>query len=209
MLNSTDFDKFKNFSDTENKLAEIWKNVLFLSAQKYNALSKSSDFSDFLVGCATIKLSRLTQQIEYIFKISTEPFDLDDYSILSEQAALIDSIIIHKDVILFLINWIKKVYSNPNDLNSKEVKIEQIPAEARTSLRDLLARSNWDSVLIKDIKLSCVENSSLIHASIPVKFVASEGAALITKRKLNLLFTLELAERSEPKILSLQHSSVI
>lgn len=208
MLNSTDANKFKNFSDTEVKLAEVWKNALFLSTQKYNAVSKSSDFSDFISGCVTIKLSRLTKQIEHIFNISTEPFDLDDYSTLSEQAALIDSIILNKESIGFLSSWINEVYSSSTDSSIKETRIKQIPAEYQISLRELIAQSSCNIVLIRDIKFSFVENSNLSSAVVRVDLCVGKGAVLITEQRLNLLFALEVTDNSKPKILSLQHSTM-
>lgn len=66
----------------------------------------------------------LKQQIEYAFKISTEPFALDDYSTLSAQAALIDRIILPKGNIFFLSNWIKEVYCNSTDLSIKEASLK-------------------------------------------------------------------------------------
>lgn len=208
VFKSTELGKFKNFSNTERKLAEIWKNVLFLSAQKYYALHKTSDFFEFVGWCATHELADLKQQIEYTFKISTEPFALDDYSTLSAQAALIDRIILHKENILFLSSWIKEVYCSSTDSSIKEASLKQIPAEYQTSLRELLAQSSCDIVLIRDIDFSCVENSSLLNVVVRVELCARKGAALITTQRLNLLFMLEVADNSEPKILSLQHSPI-
>jgi hypothetical protein len=195
-----------NFSETEKKLSEIWKNVLFMSAQKYDTLNKSSDFFDFTGWGSTLKLASLTGKIKDAFKISTEPFSLGEYSILSEQAALIDRIILHKETILFLTSWIKEVFSSSTISSIKEAKLKQIPAEDQANLRELFAQSDWDTVLISDFKFDSVEISSLLDISIPVELGVNKGAALITKHKLNLLFILETLER-EPKILSLKHSA--
>jgi len=210
MLNSTgtDVNKFRNFSATERKLIEIWKNVLFLSAQKYNALHKNSDFFEFVGWSATHELADLKQQVEYAFKISTEPFALDKYSLFSEQAALIDRIIIHKESIVFLSSWINEVYSSSTDPSIKETRIKQIPAEYQISLRELLAQSSCDIVLLRDIDFADVENSTLSNVSVQVELCARKGAALITMHRLNLLFTIDVVDNPEPKILSLQHSPI-
>lgn len=208
MLNSADTNKFTNFSDTERKLAEIWKNVLFLSTQEYNDLNKTSDFFRFVGWCATHELADLKQQIEYVFKISTEPFALDDYSLFAEQAALIDRIIIHKEIILFLSSWIKEVCSSSTDPSIKEAKLKQIPAEYQVSLRKLLARSSCDIVLIRNIEFYSVENSSLSNVSVQVELCVRKGTALITTHRLNVLFTIDFVDSPAPKILSLQHSPV-
>lgn len=208
MLNSTNLDEFKDFSDTEIKLAEIWKNVLFLSAQKYSALNKDSEFFEFVGWSATHELADLKQQIEYAFKISTEPFALDDYSLFAEQAALIDRIIIHKESISFLSSWIKEVYSSYTDPSIKEAKLKKIPAEYQVSLRELLARSSCDIVLIRNIEFYSVENSSLSNVSVQVELCIRKGAALITTHRLDVLFTIDVVDSPELKILSLQHSTI-
>lgn len=88
------FKDFSNFSETEKKLAEIWRDVLLLSKEEYEALDKESDFFDLTPSwCVTFEINSLLREISRVFGISTDSLPVDDYSTLSEQAALINNAI--------------------------------------------------------------------------------------------------------------------
>lgn len=85
---------FSDFSQTEKKLAEIWRDVLFLSKEQYEALNTESDFFDLTPSwCATFEINSLLREISHVFGISTDFLDVDDYSTLSKQAAVINNAI--------------------------------------------------------------------------------------------------------------------
>lgn len=89
--NTNNFRDFSDFSDTEKKLAEIWKDVLSLSTQEYEGLNKESDFLDLTPSwCKTIEINLLSGQISRIFEISVDSIAVDDCSTLKDQAAEID-----------------------------------------------------------------------------------------------------------------------
>lgn len=88
------FKDFSNFSETEKKLAEIWRDVLLLSKEEYEALDKESDFFDLTPSwCVTFEINSLLREISRVFGISPDFLAVDDYSTLSEQATLINNAI--------------------------------------------------------------------------------------------------------------------
>ena len=56
-------------SETEQRLAKIWRTALRLSPEKYAALNPASSLDAFLIGGSTIKRHFLKEQIEETFGV--------------------------------------------------------------------------------------------------------------------------------------------
>jgi hypothetical protein len=84
-------NNFKDFSDTERKLAEIWRDVLCLSEEQCKELNKESDFLDLLPSwCGTFEINFLNKKINQIFQIPIDSICQVNYSTIKELAAWID-----------------------------------------------------------------------------------------------------------------------
>jgi hypothetical protein len=84
-------ENFKDFSDTERKIAEIWRDVFDLSKKQFEELNKDSDFFDLLPSwCATFEINSLNRDINQIFHIPIDLISIADNSTIKELAARID-----------------------------------------------------------------------------------------------------------------------
>lgn len=78
------------FSETEAKLAEIWRKVLDLAPEELAELAKESDFFELSGASASLDIACLTKAINQTFGIPDFDLPIEDCSTLSEQASWLD-----------------------------------------------------------------------------------------------------------------------
>ncbi|NJO93224.1 MAG: acyl carrier protein [Hydrococcus sp. RM1_1_31] len=84
-------NNFNDFSDTERKIAEIWRDVLCLSKKQFEELNKDSDFFDLLPSwCATFEINSVNRDINQMFHIPIDLISISENSTIKELAARID-----------------------------------------------------------------------------------------------------------------------
>jgi hypothetical protein len=208
MLEDKTIHSLQGFSQTEKKLANIWRKVFLLSREQYESLTKDSDFFEFTYWCGTFEIYDLEQEIDEAFGISINSVAvdaLDNYSTLCEQAAFIESLIEYGLVISFLTDWLRKIIDATE--TEKEETIHQLPDDCRAALKRALTQANWQTatfIVFTDIKVHPLskEGSQQVGIAVNAKVFQPPEGALAICQNLDLVFTVETSENQKFRILS-------
>ncbi|MGG6267067.1 hypothetical protein ACQ4M3_12945 [Leptolyngbya sp. AN03gr2] len=194
----------QQFTETERKLAEIWRYALSLSIERYQSLTQESDFWDLAGWCATIPYTLLKNQLESEFGIVLDE-SIEDHSTLREQATWLDFRVEYHAVFRFLNDWITTSYSNRTETTVKEQKLDLLPVSSRTAFRDAILHSKYHTVVIEDIQLAQLQGSDLVSARVRATGYLPSTSALAKTEPLELGFMLELTDPQEPRIVSIDY----